>query len=53
MLCEIETDKATIAFEAQDEGVLAKILVEEGTSDIAVGSPIMVRVRMCVCTCVY
>ncbi|EWM30104.1 dihydrolipoamide s-acetyltransferase [Nannochloropsis gaditana] len=41
-LCDIETDKATMAFEAQDEGAVAKILVEEGTSDIAVGSPIMV-----------
>ncbi|EKU20723.1 dihydrolipoyllysine-residue acetyltransferase component 1 of pyruvate dehydrogenase complex [Nannochloropsis gaditana CCMP526] len=40
-LCDIETDKATMAFEAQDEGAVAKILVEEGTSDIAVGSPIM------------
>lgn len=48
VFCDIETDKATIAFEAQDEGVLAKILVEEGTGDIAVGSPIMVRARMCV-----
>jgi pyruvate/2-oxoglutarate dehydrogenase complex dihydrolipoamide acyltransferase (E2) component len=42
VLCDIETDKATMAFEAQDEGVLAKILVGEGTSDIAVGSPILV-----------
>lgn len=41
-----QTDKATIAFEAQDEGVLAKILVAEGTGDIAVGSPIMVRARV-------
>ena len=36
-----------MAFEAQDEGVLAKILVQEGTSDIAVGSPIMVRLFAC------
>ena len=31
IICEIETDKATVDFEAQDEAVLAKILVPEGT----------------------
>ncbi|GAB5036303.1 lat1p [Nannochloropsis oceanica] len=45
VLCDIETDKATMAFEAQDDAVLAKILVTEGASDIAVGSPIMVIVE--------
>ena len=36
-LCDLETDKATIAWEAQDEGFVAAILVPEGTSDIPVG----------------
>jgi hypothetical protein len=31
VLCEVETDKATVSFDAQDEGVLAKILVQAGT----------------------
>lgn len=31
IICEIETDKATVDFEAQDEAILAKILVPEGT----------------------
>jgi len=44
-LAEIETDKATIDFEAQDDGVVAKILKEAGSSDIAVGVPIMVTVE--------
>jgi hypothetical protein len=37
-LCSIETDKATIDFEFQEEGYLAKILVPSGTRDIAVGT---------------
>ena len=44
-LAEIETDKASIDFEAQDDGVIAKILVEDGTSDIPVGFPIVVTVE--------
>ena len=39
-ICEIETDKATVDYEAQDDGFLAKILVPSGTSDVKVGSPI-------------
>lgn len=35
--CEIETDKATVDFDVQDEGILAKILVEEG-AEISVGT---------------
>lgn len=31
VLCEVETDKATVSFDAQDEGVVAKILVQAGT----------------------
>mmetsp|Transcript_46580 Transcript_46580/g.70315 ORF Transcript_46580/g.70315 Transcript_46580/m.70315 type:complete len:237 (+) Transcript_46580:59-769(+) len=44
-LAEIETDKATIDFEAQDDGVVAKILVESGAGEITVGVPIMVTVE--------
>ena len=38
VLVEIETDKAQMDFEFQDEGVLAKILKESGEKDVAVGS---------------
>ena len=38
VLVEIETDKAQMDFEFQDEGVLAKILKESGEKDITVGS---------------
>jgi pyruvate/2-oxoglutarate dehydrogenase complex dihydrolipoamide acyltransferase (E2) component len=44
IICEIETDKATVDNEAQDEGVLAKILVPGGTADVRVGSPIYILV---------
>ena len=45
-LAVIETDKATIDFEAQDDGVVAKILVEAGTGgEVTVGAPIMVTVE--------
>jgi pyruvate dehydrogenase E2 component (dihydrolipoamide acetyltransferase) len=40
ILCEIETDKATMEYEAVDEGVLGKILVAGGTSGVAVNTPI-------------
>ncbi|MGO4571697.1 pyruvate dehydrogenase complex dihydrolipoamide acetyltransferase [Microvirga sp. 2TAF3] len=40
VIAEIETDKATMEVEAVDEGVLAKILVPEGTSDVPVNQPI-------------
>ncbi len=42
VLAEIETDKATMEVEATDEGVLAKILVPEGTEGVAVNTPIAV-----------
>ena len=42
MLAEIETDKATMEVEAIDEGVLAKILVPEGTEGVVVNAPIAV-----------
>lgn len=40
VLCEIETDKATMEFEAVDEGVLGKILVPDGSAGVAVNTPI-------------
>ncbi len=42
VIAEIETDKATMEVEAVDEGTLGKILVAEGTSDVAVNQPIAV-----------
>jgi pyruvate dehydrogenase E1 component beta subunit len=41
-IAEIETDKATMEVEAADEGTLGKILVPEGTADVAVNTPIAV-----------
>ena len=40
IIAEIETDKATMEVEAVDEGTLGKILVPEGTNDVAVNTPI-------------
>ena len=40
VLAEIETDKASMEFEAVDEGVLGKILVPEGTENVQVNAPI-------------
>jgi pyruvate dehydrogenase E1 component beta subunit len=40
ILAEIETDKATMEFEAVDEGVIGKILVAEGTEGVKVNTPI-------------
>lgn len=40
LIAEIETDKATMEFEAVDEGVIAKILVAEGTDGVKVGTVI-------------
>jgi pyruvate dehydrogenase E1 component beta subunit len=42
ILAEIETDKATMEFEAVDEGTIARILVSEGTDGVRVGTPIAV-----------
>ncbi|HZC56684.1 MAG TPA: pyruvate dehydrogenase complex E1 component subunit beta [Xanthobacteraceae bacterium] len=42
VIAEIETDKATMEVEAVDEGTLGKILVPEGTNDVAVNTPIAV-----------
>jgi pyruvate dehydrogenase E1 component beta subunit len=42
ILAEIETDKATMEFEAVDEGTIAKILVAEGTDEVKVGTVIAI-----------
>ena len=42
IIAEIETDKATMEVEATDEGTLGKILVPEGSVDVAVNTPIAV-----------
>ena len=44
-LAKIETDKATIDFEAQDDGHVAKLLVAAGGGDIPVGAPILITVE--------
>jgi pyruvate dehydrogenase E1 component beta subunit len=42
IMAEIETDKATMEFEAVDEGVIGKILIAEGTEEVKVNTPIAV-----------
>ncbi|KAF8386892.1 hypothetical protein PRIPAC_76034 [Pristionchus pacificus] len=44
LLCEIETDKATMGFETPEEGYLAKILISEGTKDVPIGKIVMLFV---------
>jgi pyruvate dehydrogenase E2 component (dihydrolipoamide acetyltransferase) len=41
VIAEIETDKATMELEAADDGIVAEILVVDGTEDISVGAPIL------------
>jgi pyruvate dehydrogenase E2 component (dihydrolipoamide acetyltransferase) len=38
VLAEIETDKATVEFESQDDGILARVIVPAGTQDVPVGA---------------
>ncbi|WP_425038841.1 pyruvate dehydrogenase complex E1 component subunit beta [Primorskyibacter sp. S187A] len=45
IIAEIETDKATMEFEAVDEGVMGKILIAEGTADVKVNTPIAILVE--------
>ena len=45
---QVETDKATVDFEAQDEGFIAKLLVPEGAT-VAMGVPIAITVRVLAC----
>ncbi|KAK0465187.1 pyruvate dehydrogenase [Desarmillaria tabescens] len=42
VLLEVETDKATIDVEAQEDGILAKIMVQDGTKGVLVGTPIAI-----------
>lgn len=42
-ICDVETDKATLGFEMQDEGIVAAILVPEGTKGVKVGTVIFMR----------
>ncbi|KAE9553063.1 hypothetical protein FO519_003743 [Halicephalobus sp. NKZ332] len=45
LLCEIETDKATMGFETPEEGYLAKILLHEGAKDVPIGKLLCVIVE--------
>ncbi|TMV06413.1 pyruvate dehydrogenase complex E1 component subunit beta [Ruegeria sediminis] len=45
ILAEIETDKATMEFEAVDEGIVGKILIGEGTEGVKVNTPIAILVE--------
>lgn len=45
VICSVETDKATVDFEAQDDGIIAKILAPAGSDELTVGAPIMITVE--------
>ncbi|KHJ75431.1 Biotin-requiring enzyme, partial [Oesophagostomum dentatum] len=45
LLCEIETDKATMGFETPEEGYLAKILIPEGSKDVPIGKLLCIIVE--------
>eukprot|EP00903_Cladosiphon_okamuranus_P008870 g8492.t1 len=45
VICDVETDKATVAFDVQDDGVLAKIISAAGSGEVMVGSPVAVIVE--------
>ena len=47
LLAEIETDKATMEFEAVDEGTIGKILVADGTEAVKVNTPIAILLEDC------
>lgn len=44
LLASIETDKATVDFEMQEEGYIAKLLFPEGAKDVKLGTPIAIIV---------
>lgn len=44
-LCDVETDKAVVAFESTEDGYLAKILVPDGSQDVVVGTPVAIMVE--------
>lgn len=45
VIAEIETDKALMEFEVADDGILAKILIEEGSVDVKVNEPIAILIQ--------
>ena len=45
VLCDVETDKATMAWESQDEGYVAAILLPGGSKDVPIGTPAVVLVE--------
>ncbi|PRY90140.1 pyruvate dehydrogenase complex E1 component subunit beta [Donghicola tyrosinivorans] len=45
IIAEIETDKATMEFEAVDEGIIGKILIAEGTEGVKVNTPIAILIE--------
>jgi pyruvate dehydrogenase E1 component beta subunit len=45
ILAEIETDKATMEFEAADEGTIGRLLVAEGTAGVKVNTPIAILIE--------
>lgn len=45
VICDVETDKATVAFDVQDDGVLAKIISTAGSGEVRVGEPVAVIVE--------
>lgn len=46
ILCEVETDKATVGFDVQEEGFLARILMPEGTKDVSVGEVKKIKIKL-------
>ena len=42
VVCEVETDKASVGYEVQEDGILAKILAPEGDKDISIGEPLAI-----------
>lgn len=45
VICDVETDKATVAFDVQDDGVLAKIISAAGSGEVTVGGPVAIIVE--------
>lgn len=44
VICDVETDKATVGYEMVDDGVIAKIFVNEGAKDVPLGTPVAILV---------
>ena len=53
LLCEIETDKATMGFETPEEGYLAKIVIQAGSKDIPIGKLLCIIVENQVILIIY